>query len=281
MLGSSLIRTLSASYDVYATYNKHEIAEECKKLKIDLLEKKRLAELVKEIRPELVIHTAALTDMNYCEENPDEAYRQNVAVTENVAEACKLSNSSAAYISTDYMFDGKKDGSYTEEDIPKPLSIYSKTKLEGEKIIKEVDCLILRTFIYGWSPQQKKSFAEWIIDEISNKREIRAFTDQKFTPIFTDHFSRLLIELYVKNKRGLFNVATDKSITRHEFAMKLAEIFRLDKSLIKDGLLADHKQKAPRPKNSSLDNSKLKMELKITEISYIKDLEEMLKKQRQ
>ncbi|MEM2915265.1 MAG: sugar nucleotide-binding protein, partial [Candidatus Bathyarchaeia archaeon] len=134
---------------VYATYHNHPTKiDGCNVIPLDIRCRHEVFRVVTKIRPDVIVHTAALTDVDYCEEHPDEASILNVEGTRNLVAAAKNIGTEFVYISTDSVFDGKK-GMYVEEDVPNPINCYAKTKLEGEKLLNVLDqgYTIIRTCI--------------------------------------------------------------------------------------------------------------------------------------
>lgn len=259
MLGGNLAMMAREKFEVYATWHKHPIKiKNCSTLVMDITNQSRTFKAVLKIHPELIIHTAALTDVDYCEEHPVEAWNLNVEGTRNLAAAAEMVNAKFIYISTDSVFDGKK-GMYTEEHPPNPLNYYARTKLEGEKVLSEfdLDYSIIRTCIYGWNMQKKSSLAEWVVDSLQNKKKITMFKDVFFSPILVNNLSEAIFEVYERDIKGVLNVAGSERCSKLRFGEKIAEIFDLDESYIEPIRIEDFKKfKAPRPKDVSLDVSK-------------------------
>mgnify|MGYP001612241311 CR=1 FL=1 len=261
-------------YEVCATYLNHYFPlKEIKSIKVDLRDKKATINLIKKINPRLIIHTSALTDVDFCERHPDEAHKTNVDMVSNVIEGCKITSSDLIHISTSYVFDGKK-GNYAEEDTPNPLNVYSKTKYSAEKLVlnSNLNYIIIRTIIYGWNIQNKKCFAEKIISDLRENKRVYAYVDQSSSPILVNHLAELLHRLYLKNAKGIFHVGCDESVSRYEFAVEVAEVFSLDKSLIIPVTTEQTPQKAKRPKDVSLNNKKVRTLLGIKSISLERDI---------
>jgi len=258
LLGKAVIGYFRNFYDVHTTYYKNYFPlDGCNLAKIDLRNKSTINLLLKKINPSLIIHTAALTDVDYCETHKEETYASNVLAAKYIAEESAKLNSKLIHISTNFLFDGKK-ALYKEEDSPSPVNYYSRTKAEAEKAV-----------------QNKKSFPETVIHNLRNNLPVKAYTDQYFSPILVNHLARILDSLYKKDAKGIFHVGTDQRISRYEFALKIADVFSLDKTLIHPINLAEFRQKIKRPDDTSLDNSKLKSFLGINKMPIEKDIEEM------
>jgi dTDP-4-dehydrorhamnose reductase len=222
-------------------------------LGVDLTDRQAAVEMIEAHRPAWVLHCAAATDVDWCEENPTEAYRVNVEMSRNVAQAAAGIGATVVYISTDSVFDGKR-GSYTEDDQPSPVNVYALSKLVGEEAVLKEDAsnLIVRTNIYGWNFQNKKSLAEWMLDRLATGETLPAFRDVIFTPMLVNDVSGLLVSLIERKARGVYNVAGGEECSKLEFALRLADLFELDKKLIHPVSISDAALKAPRPRNTSL-----------------------------
>ena len=231
-------------------------------LAIDLRDREQVKSLMKRFRPSWIIHCAAMTNVDWCETNPRDAYSMNGQVTRELVRGAKRAGASLLYISTDSVFDGRK-GNYTEEDEPSPLNVYGRSKLIGEKAVQEEgeSSLIVRTNIYGWNIQNKQSLAEWILATLESGQSVPGFVDVFFTPILVNDLSEILLEMVDRQLTGLYHVAGSQVCSKYEFAVELADLFGLDKSLIKAASLADSFLKANRPPNTSLRTTRISQTL--------------------
>lgn len=288
LLGASIVFELNKYYNIYAIYNKHKIRSKyAKYIKLDLADKKKTERVINRIKPDIIIHTAAITNVDLCEAKPLLAKRNNIDATANITDISKKLKIKLVHISTDYIFDGKK-GNYTELDKPNPLSVYAKTKLEAEKTAKSYNNgLIIRTSIYGWNAQKNLNFIEWVINNLREKKKINVLTDQITSMIFVNDLAKILKMMIDKDLRGVYNVASHKPLSKYKFALKTAEIFKLNKNLINpiltENLMKKSIWKAERPKNTSLNVSKIEKIIKIQTVeqslNYMKEIENSYKKQ--
>lgn len=238
---------------------------DCNFVKMDITNRESVIKEISKLKPNCIFHTAALTNVDLCETNKEEAWTVNVEGTSFIAEAAERISAKMIYVSTDSVFDGKK-GNYSETDKVNPINYYSKTKLAGEKevIKKSSDWVIARTsVIYGWNPTGKKNFATWVISSLRNSEKIRVVTDQFNSPTFAPNLASALIELFNKDCRGLFHVAGSERISRYDFAINIAKEFELDSSFIVPVSSSELKQTAKRPKDISLNIYKIEKELRI------------------
>ncbi|MBW3015161.1 SDR family oxidoreductase [Candidatus Woesearchaeota archaeon] len=273
LLGNAIVKEAIGKHEVFATYNSHPVSiDGCEFVKVDLIDKQEALRIVQEIKPDVVIHTVALTNLDFAEENPGVAYDVNVKTTENMCEACKSIGAKVVYISTDYVFDGNR-GNYSEEDNPNPESVYAKTKLQGEEVVinSGVKYLIPRTTIYGWNIQEKICFPELVIKKLSAGEEMTLFIDQYNTPILTNNLARVLFELIEKKINGILHVAGSERISRFDFGVKIAEVFGLDKGMIKPISIKDFNFKAKRPLDCSLNTMRCRSLLVENELLNAED----------
>jgi dTDP-4-dehydrorhamnose reductase len=277
LVGRVLIKRIKDIAKVYATYNINKIdLDGAKFYQLDVQDEKRVNELMKEIRPEIVINAAAKRNTRYCEENPDEAYKVNVVGTKNIVKACKTINAKLVFFSSDQVFDGTK-GKYSEEDELKPLNIYGKQKAMAEEIIKDNldNWLILRaSHIYAWSPGSD-NFVTWVIDELKSGLEVQISYDQFVTPIHVENFVDMVIKLLEKDKRGIYHVGEGECLSKYEFVKKIKETFRFDEAIIKPISSEALNQNTIRPKNNCLDLSKIKNELDFSKYNIVNGLQTM------
>lgn len=280
------------NHDVFITYLLRPMKiEGSTAFKLDKCERDSVFSLFEKVKPEVVIDTAALHNVNYCEAHKDEAWKVNVEGTRNVAEACKKINGKMIFISTDYVFDGKK-GFYNENDEPNPLNYYGKTKLEAEKILRslELEYLIARTsVIYGWNPSEisglksssgkSMNFVIWTLKKLRNKEPVQIVTDQFSSPTLADNLAEVLLVMASSNKSGVYHTAGKSCLNRYEFALKIAEIFNLDKNLIKPTTSDVFKQVAERPKRCCLDVNKAEKDFGVKFLTVEQGLHEMKKQE--
>lgn len=215
-----------------------------------------------------LIHLAAKADVDGCEKDKElgeagAAYKINVDGTRNVVDACKATNKKIIYISTDFVFDGKKPAgeTYSETDQPNPLNWYAKTKFEGEEVVRNsgLPYLIVRiAFPYRKDFEMKKDFVRAIAGRLRNNLPIAAITDQYITPTFIDDIAYAIDALLEQNATGIYHVVGSQSLTPYDAAMIIADAFGVDKSLVGKTTGDEYfKGKAERPFNLALNNGKI------------------------
>lgn len=214
--------------------------------------------LIRSCRPSSIIHCAALTNLDECESEPGLANRLNVDASRTVALAAREIGSKLVYISTDSVFDGER-GNYNEEDRPRPINHYAKSKLAGEIAVTETldTAMVIRTNFYGWNAKDKQSLAEWIIGRLESRKDVPGFADVIFNPLLVNHLARIILDMLNQRLKGLYHVGGTDTCSKYEFARDLATAFELDPSEIHPVSIDDSDLTTPRPKNTSLDNSKV------------------------
>lgn len=263
MLGTELVSLLSKSHKIFATsrnkgIEKKNIEWDC----FDLTDFELLDIWLKKIKPDIVIHCAAIVDVDFCEDNFDLATSIHVKTTELIARYMKFNKGRLIYISTDSVFDGKKKNSYKEIDMTNPLNVYAKTKLQGEKFaISIANGLVLRTNIIGLRVNKHNSFAEWIFDKLIQSSSLNLFHDVYFSPISVQELSIIINRIIQKPIYGLYHCGSSDTISKYQFGKKISEIFRLSDSKINKISIDSLNFKAKRPKNMSLNINKIKSDL--------------------
>jgi dTDP-4-dehydrorhamnose reductase len=225
----------------------------------DLCQPGRAKEVFDRIQPDWVIHCAADTSIDELEGDPERAFRMNRDMAGNVAEAAKKTGSKLVHISTDAVFDGIS-GPYREDDPTQPMNVYGKSKLAGEQAVQAVcpEALIIRTNIFGWNAQPKSSLAEWFINNLMEGIPCKGFVDVYFNPLLVNQLWVILNSLMRLDLGGVFHLGSDQCISKYEFGIRLAESFDLNKELISAVEIETGSLRAPRPKNTCLDCSKIR-----------------------
>lgn len=204
--------------------------------KIDITKSDDILKKIVKISPDVVLLTAAMTDVDQNEIEKEVATKINTEGPKNVLKASKKIDAKLVFISTDFVFDGEKEKGnyYTEEDIPNPQSHYAKTKYNAELALinSDIDYLICRTAVlYGWNPQ-RLNFITWILDKLRKKEKISIVTTQINNATFVKNLAEILLKLIEKEAKGLYHTAGDGALSRYEMAIKCAEVFNYDKDLI-------------------------------------------------
>jgi dTDP-4-dehydrorhamnose reductase len=282
LLGANLVLTAHEEHEVIAVYHRHPIElEGVQSVSADLCQPGRAKELFDHHQPGWVIHCAANTSIDELEDDPERAFRMNQDMAANVAEAAKKTGSKLVHISTDAVFDGR-EGPYREGDPTEPANVYGKSKLAGEQAVRALcpEALIIRTNIFGWTSQPKSSLAEWFINNLMQGIPCKGFVDVYFNPLLVNHLWVIIKSLLKSDLWGVFHVGSDQCISKFEFGVRLAESFDLNKELISAVEIETGSLRAPRPKNTCLDCSKLRKVVNVelldieSNISFFHELEQ-------
>ncbi len=257
-VGKALMKKLLKNFDVIGTYySNQENGLLYSLLHLNISDRDEVKAIFNKIKPDVVILTSALTNVDYCEEHKNIAEEINILGTRNVVEECKKINAKLVFLSTEYVFDGK-NGPYTEKDKENPINVYGKTKLIGENIVKELEnYTIIRTVTVYNLGYDKKNFLNQLILNLKANKETKVPSDQISTPTNADNLAEAITLLIIKDKRGIYNVVGSERISRYEFAVKAAKIFNLNADLIKPVKTSFLNQKAKRPLNAGLKIDKL------------------------
>ncbi len=258
LLGSKIVEKLvKKGYDIYASYSKHEPTNG-NPIRIDITNEDDVEKAFKISKPDIIIHAAALTNVDECEINKELAWKVNVTGTKNIVNLSKQYNAFLIYISTDYVFNGEK-GMYKEDDTPDPINYYGLTKLKGEEEVMRLNnhSIIRSSVIYGSTPAAGKiNFALWIIENLEKNKEIKIVTDQWNSPTLNTNLADMIIEILERRLTGIYHLAGATRISRYDFAKLIAKTFNLNENLIIPITSDKIQWTAKRPKDSSLNVSK-------------------------
>lgn len=255
MLGHVMAEVASEKYNVVGTYTTFVSERSYPTERMDILNASHVKSLITKIKPDVVVNCSGIVDVEFCEERPDIAEAVHVDGTRNLVEACKLVGAKMVYISTDAVFDGVS-GNYTEESKPNPINQYARTKLAGEKAMRDTD-IVIRTSIYGWKIAGPLGFVEDIVDKLSNGKMYGAFEDYYFTPVYTGTLAETVIDMLKANAAGLYHVCPEEKMTKYTFAKKVADAFGLEKSLIQPSSVKSIKSAVKRPSNVALVSKRI------------------------
>jgi dTDP-4-dehydrorhamnose reductase len=255
LVGSYLTKYLEQNHTAYSAYN-NSIPESGIPTKLDLLNHNDIKKTMTETDPDVVIHLAAMTDVDKCETQKDLATKINSTATKHLAEQAAKNNIFFLYVSTDYVFDGTK-GMRKEGDTPNPIGHYGRTKMEGEQVLynlKSKWCIARTSTPFGIH-KTKKSFPIWVKENLEAKKQINVLEDQFTSPTYVPNLSKMLIEIAAKKITGIIHVAGATRISRYDMAIMVSEKLNLEKSLIKKAGMEQMSWLAKRPQDSSLDVS--------------------------
>ena len=254
MLGHCLMRLAQGRHEVWGSYHNHPIdIPGCSTFAMDVTDEVDVRTRLEGIQPDVVIHTAALTDVDECERSPEKAKRINSEGTEITARVAETIGAPLIFISSDYVFDGAK-GNYAEEDHPSPVNCYGESKLLAEEYARRFSrrLLIVRTTMFGLKISPQIGLMESLVAALRCGNPLMRFTDQYFTPLYTGQLSELILRLVELGVTGLFHIGAPERVSRFEFAQQVAEIFAPGISKIRPVPFQPIEGLARRPRDTSL-----------------------------
>lgn len=243
MLGHDLISVLEKNHELILTTSKT----------LDITDKNHVMDFISDAVPDIVINSAAYTDVDGCEENQDLAYAVNGDGVRNLALACKEVDCPLVHISTDYVFNGKNTRPWVEDDEIGPISVYGKSKLKGEEAILEIldKYFILRTaWLYGING---KNFPRTMLDLAKHHTDITVVYDEVGTPTYTQDLAEAISELIETDYYGIYHLTNSGSCSWCEFANYIFDVADADVNVV-PVTAADFARPAPRPSYSVLEN---------------------------
>ena len=257
-LGYHLLRVFAPDWEIYGICNTNIFDfNDATSIKCDITNYIELGNYFDDMEPDAVIHTAAIADANFCQQNPEVSYNVNVEASKNLAGICCDFQIPFAFTSTDLVFDGKK-GSYTEEDEKNPLSVYGEQKSTAEDEILNIypGATIFRVPLMFGNPQASTgNYLHKFINQLKNEESANLFNDEFRSVCGAKSISEGILKLLGKTE-GIVHLAGNERLSRHQFGVKAADTFGLDKALIKEVSQKHMQLAAPRPADVSLDIKK-------------------------
>ena len=250
MLGLDLIDVFREYYDVYG----RDIDD------FDITRDGETIDAIRRIRPDIVIHAAAYTEVDECESHIELAHSVNGGGTKNVASACRELGSKMVYISTDYVFDGRKSGAYSEEDPTCPINTYGRSKLEGERWASTLlnQFVIVRTaWLFG---RGGKNFVKTILKLAKERGALSVVADQVGSPTYTVDLSRAIYVLMEEERRGIYHITNGETCSWYEYAREILAMSGLGNIPVHPISSDQLDRAAERPNNSVLDCGKFEGE---------------------
>ncbi|MFX0149869.1 MAG: dTDP-4-dehydrorhamnose reductase [Candidatus Hodarchaeota archaeon] len=259
LLGSKIAAIATRKgHEVYSGYKEHEVIHGVP-IELDICNKQQVIKAFDRIKPQAVVHAAALTNVDKCEEDQKLAWRVNVEGTRSVLESSESHNAFFFYVSTDYVFSGE-EGMYKELDRPDPINYYGLTKYEAENVVRDSPiewCVARPSVIYGsLQAAGKINFALWILNNLKQRKPIKIITNQWVSPTLNTNLAEMILEVIERRLIGLYHLAGATTLNRYEFASLIIEKFQYDKSLISPVKTDEMKWLAKRPRNTSLNVEK-------------------------
>jgi dTDP-4-dehydrorhamnose reductase len=243
---------------------------------LDLTDEAAVRELINQYRPDCVIHTAAMTNVDACELDPPACKLNNVDAVGYLLDACKPYGTHFIHLSTDFVFDGTA-GPYKETDIPNPQSVYAQSKLDSEILVKNsgLPWTVLRTIIiYGVvDDSQRSNVVLWTKNSLEQGKKITVITDQFRGPTLAEDLAEACIQAALRKAQGIFHISGKEIMPIIDIAYFVADFFKLDKSYILPVSTAELNQPAVRPMKTGFILDKAKRELGFTPHSLAEGLQ--------
>ena len=263
LIGTQIVKDLLDNHkQVYSCYNKTK-PELGIITHLDLTKKDDIVNTMNRIKPDVVIHLGAMTDVELCETETELAKKINTDATEILALESEKYNTFFVYMSTDYVFDGKV-GMKKENDKTNPINFYGKSKLDGERVFKKITTpnVIVRTSTPFGLHSKKISFPIWVKKNLELEKEISVVVNQYTSPSYVPNISKMIIEIIERKITGIIHLAGATKISRYDFAVQISKIINVNKQFLKLTKMNQMDWKAQRPADSSLSVSKANKILK-------------------
>jgi dTDP-4-dehydrorhamnose reductase len=256
LLGQKLVSLLAGNSDYHLLATAKgvnrlgDIGKKYDYTSLDITNQKEVEKVISDFKPDFIIHTAAMTNVDQCVTDNDGCTLLNVTSTKYLVEAAEKNNSFFIHLSTDFIFDGTK-GPLTEDDIPNPISFYGQSKLDAEKIVSasKLRWAIVRTvLVYGIVKDMSRSnIVLWVKKSLEEKKTINVVDDQWRTPTLAEDLAIGCLLIIKKEATGIFNISGKDMLTPYEMANITADFFHLDKSYINKADSSTFTQPAKRP----------------------------------
>ncbi|MDW8106343.1 MAG: dTDP-4-dehydrorhamnose reductase [Armatimonadota bacterium] len=250
LLGTELrLRWRAAGIEALGTTRAPQPNEEL--IPLDITAPDQVRQVLSAVRPDVVVHCAALTNVDACEQQPEQAYRINAFGTELIAAQCQRLGATCVYVSTDYVFDGAKQAPYHEYDVPNPLSVYGRSKLAGEQAVQAL-CqryyIIRVAWLYG---AHRPTFPHYVLEQARAGKSPVAIVDQVGSPTYVADIADRLLRLLSSECYGIYHLTNTEPVSRYEFARAILQA--AGATIEPEPLrLAEWRVPAPRPPYSAL-----------------------------
>ncbi|MBE9460558.1 SDR family oxidoreductase [Dyadobacter subterraneus] len=266
-VAGSIIAQAPDGWDIYGIARTEQISEKnnIRYYQLDLQDSEKLEAILGEIKPDAVIHTAAMANIDFCEVNKEIAEQINVGITSTLAGFCASIGAKLVFCSTDTVFDGSK-GNYSENDYPRAVNFYAETKIKAEQIVllaSNKNVVARLSLVMGLSVKGKgNSFLADMLEKLQNGQEMKFPENEIRTPVDVISLGSALIELAGNDFSGIIHLAGNTRINRYEMAKEIARELDFSEAFILPVNSNAMQGRAPRPDNASLDNTLAKTILK-------------------
>jgi len=222
------------------------------------------------IKPDVVVHAGAITKPDECEMNQMKAYLVNMEGTVQLLINTEELKSFFVFVSTDFVFDGET-GMYKEDDAPRPVNYYGRTKLEAEEAVKEYEhgwAIVRTVLVYGKNHTGKGNLLGVVKEKLEKGEEYNVVDDQVRTPTYVEDLARGIVSVIEKKANGIFHISGKDMLTPYEMAIKTADFLKLDKSLLKRVTASTFSQPAKRPPRTGFVIDKAREQLGFEPLSF-------------
>lgn len=279
LLGYKLVQLLAGKSDIttLATARRKpaDLSAGIQFAELDITHKNQTLNTVSAAKPDVVIHTAAMTQVDQCETEREKCWSANVTGVENIVQACAQAKAHLVHVSTDFIFDGTY-GPLDETAIPNPVNYYGESKLAGEKLIQQstINWAILRTvLVYGVTPDMSRSnIVLWVKKSLEEGKTIQVVNDQWRTPTLAEDLAMGCYLAASQKAKGIYHISGSEMLTPFQIAIQTAEFFNLNKELIKPADSSTFTQPARRPPKTGFIISKAQRELGYTPHTFTEGL---------
>ena len=267
LLGSNVVRAgKQRGWNVGGTYHSTKPTFDIPLTQFDLRKYNSFDDVLSKHDPDVVVNCAAMTDVDGCETNPEQANILNGDAPGGLAAQCYVNDVEFVHISTDYVFDGTERDPHSESADTNPVQVYGKSKLAGEQAATEetTDAVVARlSFVWGIhrSSNDLTGFPAWVRDQLQSGQDVPLFTDQWVTPTRAGQAAETLLNLIEQDVIGLYHIACSSCVTPYEFGEVIADHVGNSKELLSEGSMDDIERDATRPTYSCLDVEKVESEL--------------------
>ncbi|MCA6381000.1 MAG: SDR family oxidoreductase [Cytophagales bacterium] len=279
LLGQKLVELISTKNDYLIATAKSKLVIDLPRGEyhsLDITNRNEVERVLQNSKPDVIINTAAMTQVDQCESEQEKCWLNNVTAVENLVSACEQTKTHFIQVSTDFIFDGTY-GPLDETAKPNPISFYGKSKLAAEETVQKssADWAILRTvLVYGSTKDMSRSnIVLWVKKSLEEGKTIRVVNDQWRTPTLAEDLAMGCYLAATKKAKGIYNISGDEMMTPYDIAIKTADFFGTDKSLIKQTDSIQFKQPAARPPKTGFIIDKAKKELGYQPHSFVEGLE--------
>ncbi len=263
LLGRALVTSADSSYEIVSTFaGDYQILDTPQIIykKLDIRDREGYFQLLRDFKPEVTIHTAGMSNPDYVEKNNKEAWETNVGGTQNIIKACEESGSKFIYISSNAIYNGSR-APYREEDKADPVNYYGKIKLECEEVTKESNIIwaIVRPILmYGWNHAfERPNIVTTGISRLRKKEKFFVYDDVYYTPLYYYSCAEAIWKIIEKNKFEVFNVAGKDRLSIYGLMKGVAEVFKLEQSLLIPVQQGFFQELVKRPKDTSYNTAKM------------------------